>query len=129
MSWSRSQERWAYVLIVIVCVCLFFLRSQVATRLCPDGIPRVWCDFQQCIPVDEIFRGTAVQVAASQEQKTQAPGVAADDAVAAAEQLSLGKSCLLIVLMLGTGSCQLRPRTSLPFGVGFSSRARWRCQL
>ncbi len=125
MSWSRFRERWAYVLIVRVCL----LHLQVATRLCPDGLPRVWCDFQACIPVDEIFRGTAVQAAASQEQKTEAPVVAADDTVAAAKKLNLGQSGLLIVVMLGTGSCQLRSRTSLPSGVGFSSRARWCCQL
>lgn len=64
----------------------FLIAPQVATRLCPDGQPRVWCDFQQCIPVDEIFRGTAV--------KSQSAGVGADRA---AEKLSLGERCFLLV--------------------------------
>lgn len=71
-----------------LCSCLF-IALQVATRLCPDGNPRVWCDFQQCIPVEEIFRGTAA--------KSQSSGVAVD---VAAEQLSLGEPCLLLVIML-----------------------------
>lgn len=93
------------------CICCCLPASlQVATRLCPDGNPRVWCDFQQCIPVEEIFRGTDV--------KSQPSGVAVD---AAAEHLSLGEPCLLLVIMPGTVSCELRSCASLPAGVGFSS--------